>query len=252
MVKKYEQYEQNEIDLIYDYLHEHFEYKEGELIFKKDTRNKNKGEIAGHFVSCFRDGHAYIKMHLPAYLSRTKKDGQISLAHAIYIFHHKKKPKYVSFIDGNHVNTKIENLCAEESAHFRSKLSNRTKELKLVYERHLKSGTVFCVRGELDDKNIIIGEYNDRDLALKAAVFLNELKYTGLSTNEIKNKVLERYPRPLIKTNKTGFLGVYKHGKKYSAYIFTNKTRVRIGDKYETAEEAHEAYLKAKRELLNK
>ena len=31
---------EEEVNLIYEYLHENYEYREGELIFKKGTRNK--------------------------------------------------------------------------------------------------------------------------------------------------------------------------------------------------------------------
>lgn len=241
---------QEEVDLIYDYLHEYCHYKDGELIIKKNTPNKKIGSTLGHFVSCSREGNPYIKVSLPKSLFKDTRERQISLSHCIYIYHYKKKSKYIFFKDDNHANTKIENLIAKEKAYLRGKIGNRTKELKYIYERHLKSGTVYCVRGQLDDKKIIVGGYTDKEIALKAAYLLNELKYTGLTVKEIKQKVLETYPMVPIKTNKTGYIGVYKYGKKYyTAYLYSNKKRMKLG-RYETAEEANESYLKAKKDLL--
>lgn len=50
------------------------------------------------------------------------------------------------------------------------------------------------------------------------------------------------------KDSKTGLLGIYPHGKKYVAQIRLNGKTHRLGI-FQTPEEAHEVYLKAKREL---
>ena len=48
--------------------------------------------------------------------------------------------------------------------------------------------------------------------------------------------------------NKSGFLGVHLHRKKFLARIHVNNRRKILGS-FDTPEEAHEAYLAAKREL---
>ena len=48
--------------------------------------------------------------------------------------------------------------------------------------------------------------------------------------------------------SKTGFLGVYLHQKKFLARIQVSKGRRKYLGRFDTPEEAHEAYLKAKRE----
>ena len=48
--------------------------------------------------------------------------------------------------------------------------------------------------------------------------------------------------------NKTGLLGVNSHGKRFKAQICFHGKKQHIGI-YDTAQEAHEAYIKAKREL---
>ena len=50
------------------------------------------------------------------------------------------------------------------------------------------------------------------------------------------------------KRNKSGFLGVIRYQNKWRANITVNGKTRRIGD-YNTPEEAHQAYLKSKREL---
>lgn len=50
------------------------------------------------------------------------------------------------------------------------------------------------------------------------------------------------------KQNSTGFLGVSRDGKKYRAQITVNMRTRKLGT-FETPEQAHEAYIKAKREL---
>ena len=50
------------------------------------------------------------------------------------------------------------------------------------------------------------------------------------------------------KNNKSGFLGVHKRGKKWAASIAVNGRSVSLG-RYPTPEDAHHAYLGAKRLL---
>ncbi len=54
--------------------------------------------------------------------------------------------------------------------------------------------------------------------------------------------------RKALRNNRTGFLGVSRNGKGFIAQIKINEKRRNLGT-YPTPELAHEAYLKAKREL---
>ena len=72
----------------------------------------------------------------------------------------------------------------------------------------------------------------------------NRINNLRLATRSI-NSQNQRRAR---KDNKTGLLGAVKSYGKYSARITTNGTTIRLG-RFDTAQEAHEAYLKAKREL---
>ena len=240
---------QEEVDLIYDYLHENFEYRDGDFYAKKDISEKTKkGDKFGYFWIGRKTGHPLMIIWFPKYLfPEKKKNKQISLAHGVYIYHFKKKFKYMSFKDGNPTNTRIENLIPEEKRSNCYKIINYVIKPKLISEKNLKCGKCFVVRGERNGEKIFIGEYLNKDIALKAAYYLNELKYTDIPLKKIKEMVLNKYPNPTKKNPKTGFIGVKKYGSLYSAYLFINKVKYRIGKHYETPEEAHQAYLTAKK-----
>jgi len=96
---------QDEVDLIYDYLHENYEYWDGELIAKKTTKGIKKGRALGHF-SYRRNGHPIIQ-------GRIKINGKsylIDVRKLIFIYHNKYDPKFVINKDGNILNSYIENL----------------------------------------------------------------------------------------------------------------------------------------------
>lgn len=90
---------EEEVQLIYDYLHNTYIYKDGNLI-RKDNKKMLMGTICGNttkllFTVSFRVGD--IKRNWP-------------YSHLIYIYHHKIKPDYISQINGNHADCRIENL----------------------------------------------------------------------------------------------------------------------------------------------
>jgi hypothetical protein len=61
----------------------------------------------------------------------------------------------------------------------------------------------------------------------------------------MENAQNTRKPRP---SNKSGFLGVRKENSKWLAEIKVNYKPIRIG-LFDTPEEAHQAYISAKRKL---
>jgi len=81
-----------------DYLHELFEYKDGELFRKITTNNRAKqGARAG---SAFRQGYEFIGINNKVYLKHR----------LIFMMFHGYLPKKIDHIDGNPKNSKIENL----------------------------------------------------------------------------------------------------------------------------------------------
>lgn len=61
--------------------------------------------------------------------------------------------------------------------------------------------------------------------------------------NSLKNSQNIRFPHC---DNKSGLLGVFRQRKKFSAQICTNGVKICLGT-FETAQEAHNAYIQAKR-----
>jgi hypothetical protein len=95
---------QDEVDTIYNYLHENFRYEDGLFIRKKD------GEIIYGRI----DSRAK-KLLFMLDVKFNKKRYKWSYAHFIYFYHHKIKPKYLININGNAADIRIENL--KEATH---------------------------------------------------------------------------------------------------------------------------------------
>ena len=108
---------QEEVDLIYDYLHENYEYVDGEMISKITTGRNKKFHACGSF---YLSSNNTISNMIQ--ISINKKKYRISLGHAIYIFHHKIKPNRLVYLDKNILNTKITNL---KNLSMKQKASNR-------------------------------------------------------------------------------------------------------------------------------
>ncbi len=158
---------QEEVDLIYAYLHEKYYYNdEGHLI------NKKTNDIV----------YGYLDMSSKRLLFRhrfsfNKKKYNWSLGHIIYLMHHKIKPKYIIYVNGNNSDNRIQNI----------KVASLSEVML------------------------------DSDLSVK---------------------------------NKHGLKGVIKDNKRYGARLWTGKTYKYVGWFY-TPEQAHEAYLLAKKEYYN-
>lgn len=240
---------EQELQQIYDYLHENYRYEDGELIATKDLSPKQKsGSAAGYFWASRKTGHPIVVMAFPYSIKRKL---QIPLAHCIYIYHNKCKPRYISYLDCNPVNTRIENLVGEEKRSLCYRSSNKIKNPKKLTKQKLVCGETYYVGSEREGEKIYIGRYLSKEESQKAYDYLRELLFNkSLSLKVIKEMVKNKYPVPYKKTNKLGFIGVRKYGKKYSAYITNKNQKIKLGN-YDTPEEAHTAYLKAKEEYKN-
>ena len=137
-----------------DYLHQLFEYKNGELFRKITTNNRAKqGARAG---SAFRQGYEFIGINNKVYLKHR----------LIFMMFHGYLPKKIDHIDGNPSNNKIENLrkVTQVQNLQNSKLSkNNTSGCKNVYwNKAAKKWQVYCRIGE---KLRYFGVYDDLELA---------------------------------------------------------------------------------------
>jgi hypothetical protein len=113
-----------EVELIYEYLHENYEYRDGELIAKHDVKySKRKGQRIGAFDDV--NGTACLKVCLKI----KSHHFYISLAQAIYLFHKKIFAPHLLQLDRNRMNTRFENLKPSCLSEIRfHNISNRNTE----------------------------------------------------------------------------------------------------------------------------
>jgi hypothetical protein len=78
-----------------------FEYKDGELYWKRTLRSTKKGDIAGT-IAISPSGNKFKKIRYGGQSYRA--------SHIIFLIFHGYLPKRISFIDKNSLNTRIENL----------------------------------------------------------------------------------------------------------------------------------------------
>lgn len=91
---------QDDVNLIYNYLKERFDYRNDGLFIDKTTRQPWFGN------QCKRSNQLFFEITI-----RTEgKKFHMSYGHAIYIYHHQIKPKYLEYINENTVDYRIENL----------------------------------------------------------------------------------------------------------------------------------------------
>jgi hypothetical protein len=241
---------QDEVDLIYDYLHENYEYSEGELIVKNDIHNGHRrGTKIGQF-SFDEKRNPEILTHIAAH-----KD-TLRLSHAIYIYHHKIKPKLIVYIDGNPTNTNIENLQAVDSIPMNGYRYRIKKPNGIMARKESKKGT-YTVKVKRKNKQIYIGSFDNKEKALEAYIYASELWDDNQYTHEEWLKeVRKKYPlestNKFIRNVKRDLpIGVCAHGKRFRSSISINSKRKHLGV-FNTPHEAHEAYLKKRKELRGK
>ena len=103
-----------EVGLIYEYLHENYEYVDGELIRTTIKQNNTLGSKKG-FIG--KKGGEY---KMQASIAVNGKKFRCPLNKLIYLFHTKKMPAYLINFDGNITNNRIGNL--KEISRYESEL----------------------------------------------------------------------------------------------------------------------------------
>lgn len=223
---------EEEVQQIYDYLHEYYRYEDGELICIKGIKAKKQKKVLGWFVH-HDNGLAYTHSEIVINKKRISKP----LSHFVFIYHHKKIPKFIKHNDGNPMNCKIENLSEIETPSMKKLFAHKNKKPKGF---SITKDNKFCVRYKFQGKNHSVGAYDNEEIALKAYLYWEHLieiqKEPILTSIEM---VKEKYPLPM--RNKHGYIGIYKYKQKYVA-----KFRNKCFGTYNTPIEAHAAYLKAK------
>lgn len=228
--------DEDEVDLIYDYLHDNYEYVDGELIRNNSKGSAKKGQTLGSFS--YR-GVGRSKMICMLYIKG--KQFKRPLSNLIYLFHYKRYPFLTKFIDGNLTNCRIENL--EEI--FSKEVDCKGYSIK-NNRGHCKYRVVIQAKNR---KQISLGSYKTIEECRQIYQYARDLQKQGFDDErEIKQKVLEKFPYSKIRIEKKSFFkGVYKNRGTWLAKIQENGKQRYIGS-YKTQEEAHAAYLKAKAE----
>lgn len=235
---------QDEVDLIYDYLHENYYYRDGELITKNTRGCRKKCSSVGYFNYEFTWNDPQVQVRLMV----SKKSLLIDIRKLIYIYHQKKWCKYIKNKDGNILNSKIENLISLERnpENYKNKPRHNNKlNIKgvSVTGEEKKYRATMTFKG----KQITLGRYdcinlakNSYDKAKKLSNNFNGTLYEFEYLLKEKGMLWKRkYP-----------VGVCKARNKYSSTLIFNGNKKHIGT-FNTPEEAHAAYLKAKEEYKN-
>ncbi len=240
---------QDEVDMIYDYLHENYEYRDGDLISKRTSRGRlSVGKAIGSFCHARSSGEPIINCSLTI----NKKRFSIQLKHLVYIYHHKIRPKNILLKDGNPVNARIENLQVEDKLG-KFILQKKTYGNKLGATPYTYKGkTRYRVRLSANECRLTIGTYNDEVVAIKCYEYAKKLYMTkGISNEEIKKLSNEKYPENKHKKLELEGVSLSQNKKRYVAQYFKNGFRKGLGT-YDTEKEAHEAYMKYKLSIETK
>jgi hypothetical protein len=225
---------QEEVDLIYDYLHENYEYEDGNLIRINNNKFHKKGTSLGsYFYNCKTP---YIKVTL----NIKQKNMYFPLSHLIWIYFNKEIPEVINYKDGNSVNNRFDNLEHLSKTQMQHK-KRELKEFKGYKENKLKDGTpVYRAIISLKGTKISLGQYKTISEALYIYYKAKEiiLNNKDITCDELRKKFrVFKYPK-----------GVTKKGSMFVARINRNNKRIFIGS-FKSMHEAHNAYLNAKSEI---
>lgn len=232
---------QDEVDLIYDYLHENYEYSEdGELIRTKASNGHVRGDHLGSFYHEERAKKPGIK----AVIVINKKRFGTLLSRLIWIYHFKKSPKYIDHIDGNPVNNRIENL--KELCSTKQYIKN-TENSRGVFVIKNREGIKFRALISRNKKPIFLGHFDSENEAKIAYKIGKYALLKGITDPiGIKKYVNDRlgYNKAPINNNINGFKNI-KKTKAGTFYGCSIKKGLKIYTKTcKTPEEAYEQFIK--------
>ena len=231
---------EEEVQEIYDYLHENYRYEDGDLIRKSVSPKNKKVKVGDKLGSFFYQSDQQPRIRCTLYVN--KKNHTKNLSHFIYLYCTKQWPKVIDYLDANPTNCRIENLKSCSRVEVESKKEVRgwkpyiSSTGKTRYRITLQIGAVQKIHfGSCETAKEAREVY---DLAKKIHV------EERLPADEIKKKVMTAFPHLKMKLkieNECGYPGVFKRGDRFVA-------RHRINDKihtatFDSAKEAYDCYL---------
>jgi hypothetical protein len=231
---------QDEATLIYNYLHDNYEYRDdGNLVRTKDSpRNgkSKKGDVLGSF---FYQSEQAPRIRCTLYIN--KFDYTKNLSHLIYLFHHKEVPDVIEYIDENPMNCCIENLkpgCRVEIQYKKGQrgyFPYKTKAGITRYRITLQIGK---------DIKVCFGSSDTEEEARAIYEMAKEIYvYERLEPIEIKKRIMAAFPHRSMKlavVNKWGYPGIYQRGARFVARFDGQSST------HDTPEEAYKSYLDMK------
>lgn len=152
-------------------LHELFDYKDGQLIWKISRGGKaQKGSVAGRKVK-----HNYTQIEVDRktyYLHRL-----------VFIYHNGYCPKVIDHIDGNPANNKLENL--REATLSENQMNSKISKNNSTGMKNVNWNTEankYRVELSVNGRNKFIGYFDDPELAELVAIEARD-KYHGRFAN---------------------------------------------------------------------
>ena len=154
------------------YLLEDFEYKDGELYWKKKGFSRTIGKKVGNF-----DKYGYLRMH---YRYKT-----VFIHRLVFLMHHGYLPKILDHIDGNKTNNKIENLreanLFQNSANSKIPKTNTTGVKGVSWRKREQRYFAVC---RVNGKQHEIGRFQVLDDAAKAVKEFREKHHGEFARHE--------------------------------------------------------------------
>lgn len=232
----------DEVALIYGYLHENYRYEDGDLIAIKSRQAHRIGTKLGYLR--YSD-----KMKVECLLNIDGVRFHIGLHQLVFLFHFKKYIKYIGYKDKNKMNLRIDNLYQSSVDEIRFNQSHKTKKYDVT--RPSKMGDRFPTRIKINKKTLFLGSWPSQELATEVYNKAKQLRIEGLDPIDIKKNIIKLYPENKMKIgNKSGFTGVHPSKTGFNAQLYINGKNKHLGC-FNTPEEAHQAYLQAKQEYAN-
>ena len=233
-----------EVELIYNYLHENYEYRDGELIAK----NNRFGHKIGSRLGSVSYGNNVIAPCIKSIIVINKRRFASTLAQFVFIYHYKKHTQYLQYLDDNKMNTKIENIFP---ADIKNVYLQKFQDARGFVPVETSLGVRYRVIVTNEYKSLYLGKYKTEDQAYNVYRYSKELFAQGFTEiREIKEKLMQKFDYCVFRKspNKFGFPGLSQSYEKYF-YRIRRKGEVIKSKLYDTPEEAHAAYLKAKEEI---
>jgi|SRR6185503_7815317 len=240
---------QDEVNLIYDYLHHHCIYDHGELIRKISSYGQPVGRKIG--IVILSQKHRNGKERAAKIMAKIKIDGKVynkNLSLLVWIFHHKNYPSNLKMLDDNPLNTNIENMVVRDKKElYKTRILNPRINGCNKGITFIKDKNKFRAKTGLGGKSLFIGHFSDEEKAIEAVQYIRELYFNeNLTPEELRKIIKDKYR---IKSQ-TGFKNIIKSrcGKRFGYSFMVNGVFHRKLC-FKSVDEALKACVKAKSEL---